>query len=96
MSGTAQLRAEYIVFADFGRCKPKVRDHSGYQIHLGTDLGNIKIMQYVLGSEHHFHRPTDRQMHLGASHQDIVLAVGIIRIQSQRVTGVDVTRIHRT
>ena len=67
----------------------------GHHIHLGPELGHIEVVQDVDGAEQYLDRLADRQVQIVAFDHDIVLPVGIVRIQAQGVVGTDVSGIGR-
>ncbi len=87
--------AKYFESPGPGWGEPEISDQTWHQIHLGPELGHIKIVHDVDGAEQNLNRLPDRHVQVTADDHDIVLPVGIVRIHTQRIVGTDVPRIRR-
>ena len=85
MGRATQLLAQDIEGTGAGRGKPDVGHHARHHIHLDPKLRHSEVVQHVLGAQQHLDRLADGEVHFLASHQDVVLPVGIFWIHAKRV-----------
>src|ERR1700730_5111795 len=95
VTDAAEGRAEDFECSGPGRGEPEVGLETWHRIHLGPELGDIKVVHDIDGAEQYLDRLPERQVQLAASDHDIVLPVGIVRIQTQGIVGTDVAWIGR-
>ena len=91
----AKLGAEHLECPGSRRREPEIGDQARHHVHLGAELRHIEIVQDVDGAKQHLHRLADRQMQVGRLDHDVVLAVRVIRVETERVVGADVARVGR-
>src|SRR5436853_2321948 len=92
---TASLSAGHLEGPGSGGGGPDVGGHAWHQIHLGPELWHIEAVQDVDRALQKLDRLVERQVQVVGFDHDIVLRVGIVWIQAQRVVGTDVLDIGR-
>ncbi len=85
MADAAQLGAQDVEVSGDGWGQPEIGDDARHHVHPGSELRYIEIVQHVLGAQHHLDRAPDRQVQLVGLNEDVVAAIGIARVDPERV-----------
>ena len=93
MPQATELDAEDLERPGPGGGEPVVGDHAWHHVHLCPELRHIEVVQNVDGAEQHLDWLPDRQVQVVTVDHNVVLPVGIVGIQSQRVVRADVVGI---
>src|SRR5260370_39281893 len=79
-----EASAENLECPGSGGGEPEVGDQAWHQIHLGPELGHIKVVHDVYGAKQYLDRLPERQAQLARLHHHVVLTAGVAPIHTHK------------
>ena len=82
---SAEFFTQDVVAASDFWLEPEIGNKTWHHVHLHAELGNRVVMQHVVRAQQRFYWLADRQMHLRRVDDDVVHAVWIFWVDTERI-----------